>query len=81
MVLINPGNPSGVILNEETIHKVIKFAVSKRMVIIADEVYRENLEEGSKYASFRKALGHMDESINAQCELVSLHSCSKGTMG
>jgi len=38
IVVINPGNPTGSILNEETIKKVIEFSVKNKLVIIADEV-------------------------------------------
>jgi alanine transaminase len=44
IVMINPGNPTGIILNEITTESIIRFAVDKKIVIIADEVYRENLD-------------------------------------
>lgn len=43
LVVINPGNPCGNILTEETIKKFIKFAYDKKMIIIADEVYQTNI--------------------------------------
>ena len=39
IVVINPGNPTGSILNEETIRKVIEFSVKNKIVLIADEVH------------------------------------------
>jgi alanine transaminase len=42
-VVINPGNPTGSILSTETIAKIIEFSVRNRIVVIADEVYRENV--------------------------------------
>ena len=38
IVVINPGNPTGSILNAETIKKVIEFSVKNKLIIIADEV-------------------------------------------
>lgn len=38
IVVINPGNPTGSILNEETIRQVIEFSVKNKIVLIADEV-------------------------------------------
>lgn len=38
LAVINPGNPTGAILNGETIRKVIEFSVKNKLVIIADEV-------------------------------------------
>lgn len=62
LVVINPGNPTGAIFSEETIQKIIKFANQKGMVVVADEVYRDNIyKEGAKFHSFRKVLGTMDK--------------------
>jgi bifunctional pyridoxal-dependent enzyme with beta-cystathionase and maltose regulon repressor activities len=36
--VINPGNPTGSILSEETIRKIIEFSVKNKIVLIADEV-------------------------------------------
>ena len=57
MVVINPGNPTGAIFSEETIKKIIEFCVENKLVLIADEVYRQNIyKEGAKFVSCRKVL-------------------------
>jgi alanine transaminase len=38
IVVINPGNPTGSILNGDTIKNVIEFAVKNKLVVVADEV-------------------------------------------
>lgn len=38
IVVINPGNPTGAIFNEDTIKKIIKFATKNKLLVIADEV-------------------------------------------
>lgn len=82
IVIINPGNPTGAIFNEETIQKIIKFSVKNKLIIIADEVYRENVyKEGAKFLSFRRVLNNMGAEFNNTCELVSLNSVSKGFLG
>jgi alanine transaminase len=43
IVIINPGNPTGSILSRDTIAKVLEFSVKNKLVVIADEVYRENV--------------------------------------
>jgi aspartate aminotransferase len=43
IMICNPGNPTGGIFNVETIKKIISFAVKNRLVLIADEVYRQNI--------------------------------------
>ena len=82
MVIINPGNPTGTILSEETIANIIKFATKNNLVLIADEVYRDNIyKPGAKFTSFRKALNKQSEDLKNTCELVSLNSVSKGILG
>jgi aspartate/methionine/tyrosine aminotransferase len=74
IVVINPGNPTGAILDEQTINDIIEFAEENNVVIIADEVYQVNVY-GAKYVSFAKVLGER------KVPLFSLHSTSKGFMG
>jgi len=74
IVVINPGNPTGAVLDEESIRAVIQFAKEHKLVIIADEVYQENVY-GGNFISFAKVLG--DEKV----PLFSMHSISKGFYG
>jgi aspartate/methionine/tyrosine aminotransferase len=74
IVVINPGNPTGAVLDEQTIREVIEFAKEHNIIIIADEVYQENVY-GAKFVSFAKVLG------NERVPLFSLHSISKGFYG
>ncbi len=74
IVVINPGNPTGAILDKQSIREVIAFAKQHHLVIIADEVYQENIYSG-KFISFSNALGGED------VPLFSLHSISKGFYG
>ena len=74
IVVINPGNPTGAILDQKTIRAVLDFAGENDLVIIADEVYQENVY-GGKFVSFAKVMG--EEKI----PLFSLHSISKGFVG
>jgi len=75
IVVINPGNPTGAILDEESVREVIAFARENGMAIIADEVYQENLY-GGEFFSFARMLGEERE-----VTLFSLHSASKGFYG
>lgn len=74
IVVINPGNPTGAVLSEESIKAVIQFAREHQLVIIADEVYQENVYAG-KFVSFAKVLG------TDAVPLFSMHSISKGFYG
>ncbi len=74
IVVINPGNPTGAILDEKAIGEVIDFAGENDLMIIADEVYQENVY-GGQFVSFARALGEK------KVPLFSLHSISKGFVG
>ncbi len=74
IVVINPANPTGAILDSDSIMQVIDFAENNDLAIIADEVYQENLY-GGKFVSFAKAVGYR------KIALFSLHSVSKGYYG
>jgi len=74
IVVINPGNPTGAVLTEQSIREMIGFAKDNALVVIADEVYQENIYTG-EFVSFAKALG--PEKVT----LFSLHSISKGFYG
>lgn len=74
IVVINPGNPTGAILDEQSMIDLIEFAQEHHLMIIADEVYQENIYHG-KFLSFAKVIG------SKPVALVSLHSISKGFFG
>lgn len=83
LVLINPGNPTGSILPEQDLREIIKIAAAEGLVIIADEVYQENVFEGN-FVSTKKVLAAMveeNEKAYENVQLASLHSTSKGVSG
>lgn len=81
IVIINPGNPTGQVLSKENIEKIIKFAHEHKLMILADEVYQDNIYgKGCEFHSFKKVLTNMGEPYS-KIELASFHSVSKGYMG
>jgi len=74
VVVINPANPTGAILDESSVRDLVRFAGDNSLVIIADEVYQENVY-GAEFVSFARALG------DADVPLFSLNSASKGFYG
>ena len=87
LVVINPGNPVGAVLDKEVIKSIIRFANERNLLIFADEVYQANVYSDTKqFHSFKKCLREMqrddpnNESLNLQ-QLVSYHTVSKGIMG
>jgi len=80
--IINPGNPTGQVQSYENIKKVLEFAYQRRLFVLADEVYQDNIyAPGMKFNSFRKVLLEMGEKYSSTMELASFHSTSKGYMG
>jgi len=81
LVIINPGNPTGNCMTESDIKDAIEIARKFNMVIMADEVYQENIYESRRpFHSFRKVLASMGPAYD-DVELVSFHSVSKGVFG
>eukprot|EP00270_Netrium_digitus_P002663 TRINITY_DN13023_c0_g1_i5.p1 TRINITY_DN13023_c0_g1~~TRINITY_DN13023_c0_g1_i5.p1 ORF type:complete len:574 (-),score=127.74 TRINITY_DN13023_c0_g1_i5:199-1920(-) len=81
LVIINPGNPTGQILDAKNQEEVVKFCVENGLVLLADEVYQENVyAEGQKFTSFKKVARDMGVTEN-DLGLVSFQSVSKGYYG
>ena len=85
LVVINPGNPTGQCLNAQNIRDIVGFCADRQIVIMADEVYQENVYVPNKpFVSFRKVLKQLQEENPARfggVQLVSFHSTSKGMIG
>ncbi|CAL4123543.1 unnamed protein product, partial [Meganyctiphanes norvegica] len=81
LVVINPGNPTGQVLDKENIQEIIKFAYEEKLFLFADEVYQDNVyADGKKFHSFKSVMMEMGAPYD-QIELASFMSCSKGYMG
>ncbi|ORX89659.1 PLP-dependent transferase [Basidiobolus meristosporus CBS 931.73] len=82
LCIINPGNPTGQCLTEQNMREVIEFCQRERLVLLADEVYQENIYMPSTrpFHSFKKVLKSMGPSFD-DVELISFHSISKGMIG
>lgn len=81
IVVINPGNPTGQCLEVDNMKEIIKFCHKENLIIIADEVYQENVYmEGKKFTSFKKVLLDMGEEYK-NIQLFSCNSISKGFFG
>ena len=85
LVVINPGNPVGSTLSETTIRQIIELCRQEKLILLADEVYQENVYSNhKKFTSFRKSLLDLRAERNwkdDEVQLVSIHSISKGVSG
>jgi aspartate/methionine/tyrosine aminotransferase len=79
-VLINPGNPTGQVLTKEAIEDVTKFCAKHNLVLLADEVYQENIyTDDKKFVSCKRAAA--DAGVLDKITMASFHSTSKGIFG
>jgi aspartate/methionine/tyrosine aminotransferase len=77
--VLNPGNPTGSVLDRANIAMVIRFARAHGLAVLADEVYQENVYlRGDTFVSFARV---MVEEGETEVSLFSFHSCSKGFLG
>ena len=77
--VINPGNPSGAVLDEKNVAMVLDFARDQGLAVLADEVYQENLyRPGDRFVSFASLL---ERKGYREVSLFSFHSVSKGLLG
>ncbi len=77
--VINPGNPTGAVLNRQNVSMMLQFARENGLSVLADEVYQENIyADGAAFHSFAKTQVELgDEEVS----LFSFHSTSKGFLG
>ncbi|KAJ8522076.1 hypothetical protein ONZ45_g1263 [Pleurotus djamor] len=79
LVIINPGNPTGALLDESTQEALVDLCEKYSLVLLADEVYQTNLHkrDSHPFTSFKKIVAQKQSSV----PLVSFHSISKGVSG
>jgi alanine transaminase len=79
LVVINPGNPTGAVLDEQTQEGLVRLCEKHGLVLLADEVYQVNLHKPSThgFTSFKKVVCQ----LGSRVPLVSFHSTSKGVLG
>lgn len=82
IVFINPGNPTGQCLAYDNLEELVKFAYEHKLVLLADEVYQENIYQDERpFVSAKKVMNDMGAPYNTGVELASFHTVSKGTLG
>ncbi|KAJ0983754.1 hypothetical protein J5N97_002110 [Dioscorea zingiberensis] len=80
LVVINPGNPTGQVLAEANQREIVEFCKKEGLVLLADEVYQENIYvENKQFNSFKKISRLMG--YGEELSLVSFQSVSKGYYG
>ncbi|OCH85817.1 transaminase [Obba rivulosa] len=79
LVIINPGNPTGALLDVPTMESVVRLCEQHSLVLLADEVYQSNLHKPDTHPfhSFKQVVRRLGSPI----PLFSFHSISKGVKG
>lgn len=79
LVVINPGNPTGQVMDVESMREVVSFCSEEGICLLADEVYQENIwRNGAKFTSFRKVVHDMGITEDSKkLQMISFHSVSK----
>merc|ERR1711907_657964 len=74
LVVINPGNPTGQVLSLENQKQIIDFCKREGLILLADEVYQDNIyAEGKEFNSFKKVLKSMGDEYSS-VQLVSFQT-------
>lgn len=82
LAYINPGNPTGQCLSVDNVKEIVRFAYEEKVVLLADEVYQENIYQAeTPFVSSKKVLMEMGEPYTSSVELACFHTVSKGTIG
>lgn len=92
MAVINPGNPTGGCLSRDDMVAIIEFCLRENLVLMADEVYQENIWAADReFLSFKRVaceLGVINPETDGSdlpegrsLQLASFHSVSKGFIG
>ena len=64
IILLNsPANPSGRILEDDTVRRIANLALEKDLIVISDEVYRKLIYDGKPYLSIATLPGMKNNAI------------------
>jgi len=79
--VINPGNPTGQVMSQEDLTAIVQLCKEERLVLLADEVYQENIYTNcKKFVSLKKVVRDLGPDYDS-FEMASFHSTSKGIIG
>ena len=81
-LVINLGNPTGAVYGKPALETLMDVATQERLLLLADEVYQENIIPPSTFKSCKSLLRglqniHADHQRYSSIQLISLHSVSK----
>lgn len=57
LCIINPGNPTGSCFTQDTLKEIVAFCKREGLILLADEVYQENVYASCPFVSARRVAG------------------------
>ena len=77
MLIVNPNEPLGNVLEEDQMKEIVKFCVDNNLALIAYEILQDAIHNPKMiFHSFRKIVQKMPSPYN-KLEVFSIHSTSK----
>lgn len=83
IVIINPSNPTGAVSSQDDLEALVELAAEEKLLLLADEVYQENIFPGNEFVSCKKIIRRLQEQRAANdpryttLQLISPHFVSK----
>ena len=63
LVVTTPGNPTGVVMNEDTLQGLSDFAIENDLFVMADEIYEKLIYDGQRHISIAGLAGMRSRTI------------------
>jgi len=63
LVIVNPSNPTGMIINKEELEAISKFAIKNDLIVLADEIYENIIFDDLKHVSIASFPGMKERTI------------------
>lgn len=63
LVIVNPGNPTGMIFNKEELEAISKFAIKNDLIVLADEIYEKIIFDGAEHISIAAFPGMKERTV------------------
>ncbi|XP_072110415.1 alanine aminotransferase 2-like isoform X1 [Mobula birostris] len=82
LYVVNPGSPTGHVMDRACMERIIRFAADEGLLLLADEGHPEDVYSGSlQLLSFKRVLHEMGPEFSSVVEFMSFNSVSKGHIG
>lgn len=64
LVLISPGNPTGMVLDQECLEAIAEFSIRNNLLVVADEIYEKLIYDGHQHVSIASLPGMRRRTIS-----------------